>query len=145
MKKIYDLAIKLNTNPAYMEKVQALTLNSSKPLLGLKGTYGLFGSKEWWTNIENNAIPQTEIEGTIVKVYRTGQDNIEKQNTIDIITTEQKIHTEGMYANNEDDKTLYKEGAKVKIKYAHEPLKNQPAADGSQNNANTILEISISV
>ncbi len=142
MRTIYLLSKMLEEDPEYMKKVQNLTLNESKPYLGLKGTFGLFGSEEWWKNIEANIIPQREIKGTIIKVYRSGQDNTEKFNTINILTDEEKIHTEGMYANKKPDKTLYKQGAKINIKYAYEPMKNQPTSE-IQNNAEIVLEVSI--
>ncbi len=68
MRTIYLLSKMLEEDPEYMKKVQNLTLNESKPYLGLKGTFGLFGSEEWWKNIEANIIPQREIKGTIIKV-----------------------------------------------------------------------------
>ncbi|MDF5995987.1 hypothetical protein P4200_21080 [Pseudomonas aeruginosa] len=71
-------------------------MNTTKPKAGLKGTYGLLGSKEWWDNLENGSIPQKEISGTIKKVYLTGQDNTEDFNTIDIETENKTLCTEAL-------------------------------------------------
>ncbi len=144
MKKIYDLSVMLEENPEYAKKIQALTLNEAKPFLGLKGVFGLFGSTQWWDNIKNKVTPQEEIEGVITKIYRTGQDNTEQYNTIEILCDNKKTAIEGMYANKKSDKALYKPGAKIKIKYIIEPLKDQPASDGSQNNIKTVLEVYLS-
>lgn len=46
-----------------------LTLDNSRPMLGLKGTYGLFGSSAWWANIEKRKIPLLFVSGTICRVY----------------------------------------------------------------------------
>ena len=47
MKTVYDLATELYADPEQVEAAQALTLNVSKPHMGLKGTHGLFGSADW--------------------------------------------------------------------------------------------------
>ncbi len=52
MKIVYRLSEKLKADPEYMTLVQALTLDNSRPYVGLNGTYGLFGSQKWWESIE---------------------------------------------------------------------------------------------
>jgi hypothetical protein len=68
MKLVYQLSVDLAENPASMYRIQKTTLDESKPLIGLKGTYGLYGSDEWWNNIINGVIPL---------VYRSGQGELE--------------------------------------------------------------------
>lgn len=46
MKFVYLLSTELKSDPEYVMLVQRLTLDQSKPFMGLKGTHGLFGSKE---------------------------------------------------------------------------------------------------
>lgn len=48
MKMVFLLSEELKMNPGRVALTQALTLNSSKPMMGLKGIHGLFGSQEWW-------------------------------------------------------------------------------------------------
>ncbi|MDF5919321.1 hypothetical protein P4133_05595 [Pseudomonas aeruginosa] len=96
MKTIYNFKQRIKEYPEYIRKAHELTLNTTKPKAGLKGTYGLLGSKEWWDNLENGSIPQKEISGTIKKVYLTGQDNTEDFNMIDIETEKQNpLHGDG--------------------------------------------------
>ncbi len=52
-KQVYSLRLELENDNAHMLKVQSLTLDESRPLLGLKGRKGLFGSTKWWENIRN--------------------------------------------------------------------------------------------
>ena len=52
MRTVYDLEIKLQSDPEQVRDAQALTLDGSRPLMGLAGTYGLFGSAEWWGNLK---------------------------------------------------------------------------------------------
>jgi hypothetical protein len=48
---IYNLAVELENDPEHVKLVQELTLDKTRPLMGLKGTHGLFGSNEWWNSI----------------------------------------------------------------------------------------------
>lgn len=50
MKVVFLLSEKLIMNPERVVLTQALTLNSSKPMLGIKGVHGLLGSQKWWEN-----------------------------------------------------------------------------------------------
>lgn len=112
MKTIYNFKQRIKEDPEYIRKAHELTLNTTKPKAGLKGTYGLLGSKEWWDNLENGSIPQKEISGTIQKVYLTGQDNTEDFNTIDIETENKTLCTEGTYTNKNTDRKHYEAGKK---------------------------------
>lgn len=46
MKTIYNFKQRIKEDPEYIRKAHELTLNTTKPKAGLKGTYGLLGSKE---------------------------------------------------------------------------------------------------
>ena len=69
MKTIYSL----REDRDYVAKVQAASL-SPKPF-GLKATDGLFGSEQWWHNIESGVIPLIRVTGTITRLLRTGMHN----------------------------------------------------------------------
>src|SRR5690606_27061228 len=73
MKVVYQLADELARNPVHVELVQALTLDAAKPLLGLKGKHGLFGSAEWWENIRRRRIRTEVRSGVIERTYFAGQ------------------------------------------------------------------------
>lgn len=45
MRLTYQLAEELRRDPEQVFLVQSLTLDKNRPLLGLKGSFGLFGSK----------------------------------------------------------------------------------------------------
>lgn len=61
IKLVYQLSEELRKNPRLVELAQAMTLENSKPFAGLKGTYGLYGSEESWSNIRNGVIPRREV------------------------------------------------------------------------------------
>ena len=49
MKVVYSLRNDLEKDLSRVRDTQSLTLNDAKPMLGLKGNKGLFGSEEWWS------------------------------------------------------------------------------------------------
>ncbi len=51
MKLVYTLSEALKNDPEHVRLAQELTLDESRPLMGLKGTHGLFGCDEWWNSI----------------------------------------------------------------------------------------------
>lgn len=124
MYHIYSLKKRLEQNPEIVEQAKKMTLNEKRPLLGFKGTYGFYGSEEWWNNMDNKVIPQKVIKGEIVKIYVTGWGE-SKNNTIDILLDDGSIIMEGMYANNNDYKSMYKVGKRIKIEYFTEEQKKK--------------------
>jgi hypothetical protein len=41
--------------------------------LGLEPTHGLFGSAEWWRNIESRRLPLIQASGNITDIYSVGE------------------------------------------------------------------------
>lgn len=122
MYHVFSLRKYLEDNPKDVLMTQKVTLNEKKTNLGLNGTYGLYGSDEWWNNINNNIIPKKTIEGRILRKYITGQDeNI--FNTIDILLENGIVFSEGIYFNNKKDIKLYDEGVNIKILYIYDDRK----------------------
>lgn len=126
MKVVYQLSEDLRQNPETLLNAQSLTLDESKPFMGLKGTYGLFGSDEWWSNIENRVIPTLYLEGFVKELYVAGQDPDDAYNEFDLELDDGSIHPVGIFVNNEKDRDLYVVGAKVKVLYVIEELKYAP-------------------
>ncbi|RYE40871.1 MAG: hypothetical protein EOP24_39275 [Hyphomicrobiales bacterium] len=73
--RVYTLTEDIKADPSQVEKAQALTLNRNKPNMGLKGTYGLFGSPQWWDSINCRRMPLRFISGTILRLSEAGQDS----------------------------------------------------------------------
>src|SRR5262249_45011523 len=74
MMLVYELSRELRDDPERIALVQALTLNPQRPRMGLKGTHGLFGSEEWWSNIHTGRMRTKTVRGTIEELYFAGQD-----------------------------------------------------------------------
>jgi hypothetical protein len=146
MKVVYQLADELARNPEHVELVQALTLNTAKPLLGLRGKHGLFGSKEWWESIRRRRIRTEVRSGVIERTYFAGQDSRrgDRVNSVTLRLDDGSALDEGIYATEKQDAHLFVPGARVLIAYALDELKQQPAPNGDANYSRIVLEVAIS-
>jgi len=145
MKLVYLHSEELKNNPERVAKAQALTLNSAKPLLGLKGTHGLYGSPEWWASIEQRPMPLLFVSGVIRRMYFAGQDEPGENNSLELLLEDGSTHDLSIYANDEADIPLFRLGCRVDIVYVLDEMKKQPAPDGGINYLELPLEIAVSL
>ena len=145
MKPVYSLAEELRRNPERVQLAQALTLDESRPFIGLKGTHGLFGSNEWWASIKSGITPVVFVSGEIRRAYVAGQDQAAVNNSVDLISPNGEIVSVGIYVNDEEDIVFFREGSWVEMVYALDELKMQPARDGGTNFSKVALEVAVSL
>ena len=159
MKLVYELATELERDPEHVKLVQGLTLDANRPLLGLKGTHGLFGSPQWWANVRESfeerrgwfkrlmtSSIKTEVKsGLIVDTYFAGQDARwgDQVNTFDLKLEDGTILSEGIYPKLKSDRKLFVRGAKVSIAYVLDELKRRDA-NGRPQYSNIVLEMAVS-
>lgn len=89
-----------------MRSTHALTLDSTTDS-GLSGVYGLYGTSEWWDNIEKGNIETYIVSGVIVDLSKRNvfvDDNT--MITIESDNTEEEIY-EGVLFTNENLKKEY--------------------------------------
>ncbi|KQE64070.1 hypothetical protein, partial [Acinetobacter baumannii] len=106
-KLIFDLKIWLEKNGEdEMRSTHALTLDSTTNS-GLSGVYGLYGTSEWWDNIEKGNIETYMVSGVIVDLSK-GNVFVEDNTmiTIESDNTEDEIY-EGVVFTNENLKKEY--------------------------------------
>jgi len=144
MKLVYQLAVDLQNDPEHVASAQALTLDESRPYLGLKGTYGLFGSEQWLSNLRNGVMATKYVVGIITSVYTAGQDSTDEDppNAFDLLTDDGTETSDSFYANDEADLALFKVGARVEALYALDPLKY---SHGERRYSETTVEMAVSV
>jgi len=146
MKLVYTLSEELKERPERIALTQALTLNKSKPQMGLKGTYGLFGSQEWWNNIKQKKMPLLFLSGIIKRTYAAGQDPSTIDNSFSMLLDDGSVHDESIYSyTKEEDKRLFCIGSRVEIVYALDEMKQQPAIDGRVHYSYIVLEMAVSL
>jgi len=146
MKPVYTLAEALAQDPARTAKTQALTLDPSKPYMGLKGSHGLFASDEWWESIKAGRLQTQTLTGCIERTYFAGQDSRRgnQVNSFTLRLADGSTVDESIYTHRKHDIKLFVPGATVTMVYALDELKAQPAADGGVNVARTVLEVCVS-
>ncbi|KVD49103.1 hypothetical protein WS61_05875 [Burkholderia sp. ABCPW 11] len=145
MKCVFRLEDRLREDPMQVQLAQALTPNAAKPRMGLRGTYGLFGSTEWWASIQEVRMPLLYQIDVIRRAFVAGQDENVPNNTIEIQLDDGALCTSGIYVNNKIDVELFQPGRRVGIVYALDELKQQPAPDGSLNQSKIALEMVVEV
>ncbi|WP_402720637.1 hypothetical protein [Janthinobacterium rivuli] len=147
MKPVYTLAEALAKDPSRVAKTQALTRDSSRPHMGLKGSHGLFASEAWWESIEARRLQTQIVTGSIERTYFAGQDSRrgDQVNSFTLRLADGSTVDESIYTNHKQDTRLFVPGAMVTMVYVLDELKAQPAVDGGVNYARTVLEVAISV
>lgn len=147
MKSVYTLVDALAKDPARVAKTQALTLDSSRPHMGLKGSHGLFASEAWWESIEARRLQTQTVTGIIERMYFAGQDSRrgDQVNSVTLRLVDGSTVDESIYTNDKQDIKLFVPGATVTMIHVQDALKAQPAADGGVNYARIVLEVAISV
>ncbi|WP_312319860.1 hypothetical protein [Stenotrophomonas sp.] len=138
-KLVFSLEKELSSNQKRVAVTQAVTLDRTRPDIGLKGRHGLFGSQEWWDNIAAGVVPLMRVSGKILKAYRVGRDD-DRNNTVELVLSDGSVKAVGIYVNSRNDISLFIEGSWLDMIYALEELKVQPAKDGGVNYSKVALE-----
>jgi len=145
MKVVYLLKGELKENPERVALAQALTLNASKPYMGLKGTYGLFGSEEWWKSIDDKRMPLLFLSGIIQRTYIAGQDPSSKANSFSFLLDDGSVREESIYDfTSAEDRELFVVGSRVEVVYAFDELK-PGAVEGESTHLDIVLGMAVSL
>lgn len=115
MKTVYHLRDRND----YIAQVQAASL-SPKPF-GLKVTHGLFGSVEWWRNIETGLIPVIRYSGIITRLFRAGVHN--ESERFEMVTQDGQSFEYDCISIDRRDRKLYRIGARVELSFVSQELK----------------------
>lgn len=131
MTRIYDL----RANSQYIKNVQNASLYNED--LALKITHGLFGSDEWWANIDSGILQKRTLKGTISRVYMSGMNDWPE---FEIVTTDGE---KSQWTREVDEKSLdsmYRSGAAVEIDYVIQTFKRD---FGTGPDSRFVLEIRV--
>jgi len=128
-KLVYDLKTWLEKNGEdEIKSTHALTLDSTTNS-GLSGVYGLYGTSEWWDNVEKGNIETYIVSGVIAELSK-GNVFVDDNTMITIVSdnTEDNIY-EGVVFTDENLKreygNLYSEGNKIVVFYILDELKDK--------------------
>ena len=140
--RVYMLTKELEANPGQVELAQALTLNPDRPRMGLKGTFGLFGSPQWWDSINHRKMPLRFLTGTIVSLSEAGQDSkTGVKNTMVLELLDGIKEPFGIYVNDKKQAKLFQLGSTVLMVEALDEYKR---SDPDFPDLGITLEVAIS-
>jgi hypothetical protein len=122
MKKIYSLETNHADDPTLVELTQKLTLDKDRPMMGLAGNYGLYGSPEWWENLYSGVIPLHVYEGVIDDIHFSGMNNESKSFTLLLDSGGKYKYT--CVVNRKKNMKHYQIGHRFKVTVFTEKMKN---------------------
>ena len=106
MLTVYSLWQELEKDSDHLKRAQALSLDRSKPNMGLSTRFGLYGSDEWWRNVDNGVIPRATYSGVITETFYTGMDTDRRHSSFRIKTDDGREYSYGMAPQNSSYKGL---------------------------------------
>jgi hypothetical protein len=110
--------------------------------VGLEPTHGLFGSRNWWRNIELGRLPVFGASGVITEVYHIGEGDFPEFTMIDDDSIETSWKRE---ANRAEDDDLYVIGRRVELTYVLQRARMDLADLGLDQMEKCVLSLRIDV
>jgi hypothetical protein len=110
--------------------------------VGLEPTHGLFGSRDWWRNIELGRLPVFKASGVITEVYHVGEGDFPEFAMIDDEGIETSWKREANYTEDDD---FYVIGRRVELTYVLQRARMDLADLGLEQTEKCILTLQIDV
>ena len=126
---VYEFSKDMTNDPHLIRDTHQLTLDKSRPFMGLRGDKGLFGTQEWWENIHAKVIPSDIKSGVITRTYVAGIENLAQDNSFEYVDDTGKLHDEGIYTLNKNKRSLFRLNHLVVIYYAYDEMKASTIED----------------
>jgi hypothetical protein len=109
---------------------------------GLEPTHGLFGSADWWLNIERGNLLAHRYSGTITNIYDLGEGDHPQFSMVDDIGVETIWKREVNYTEDDD---LYAVGRRAEIEYVFQRTRLDLTDLGIDQTEKCILSVRIDV
>ncbi|NHZ67061.1 hypothetical protein [Massilia genomosp. 1] len=143
MKLVYQLEEDHKRDPTRVKQTQALSLDASRPSMGLSSRFGLYGSPEWWANLRNGTIKQQIISGEITGLFISREDETEVY-AVSVVTPHEEVDYMEVHVLDQADAGLFQIGSRVDALYAYNELKFQPPG-GSIAYSTSVVEVAVSL
>lgn len=127
---------RLREDVQQIQNIQRATLTTEE--FGLQQTHGLFGSPEWWQNIERGALPLQTARGRITKVYMGSMGDWPE---FKMLTSEGAELTWTRDVNCREFDALFREGAEVEVDYVVQSSK--PKSWSGASPTNCVVEVRV--
>lgn len=150
MKRVFRLSEHHRLHPEELSKIQALTLDETRPTEGLSWYRGLYGSNEWWHNVQCEKIRRGFESGIISDVYARRDDWAGSPGLlINVLVSRTELRGMPVYVNDEADLALFQVGCRVDFIHLHLeekcPLSAEDERKAGIEWAPDLLEMTISL
>ena len=143
MLTVYSLRDELEKDPESLKRAQAVSLDSAIQYAGVTTRYGLYGTEEWWRNVDEGVVPRATYSGTITETFYAGMDTDRRHNSFRMKTDDGREWSWGMVPENSSYKGLYRPGHRVEIITIFKEYKMRKP-DGCHEIIESPLEIKLS-
>ena len=139
---VYEFSKDMMNNPDQIRDTHKLTLDKSRPFMGLRGDKGLFGTQEWWENIHAKVISSQIKSGVITRTYAAGMENLAQDNSFEYVDDTGKLHDESIYTLSKNKRSLFNLNHLIVIYYAYDEMKASTVEN--PDFCPTVIEMAIS-
>jgi hypothetical protein len=133
------IVYRLKEDQRLIQLVQRATRTTEN--FGIEPTHGMFGSDEWWQNIESGRLALHTLKGKITKVYMSGMGPTGDWPEFKMVsdTGEESSWTRMMHFAEQDQ--LYRVGAPIEIDFVWQ--KHRPKSFDHGAEVEQVLEVRI--
>jgi trehalose utilization protein len=132
-----QIVYQLRRNQKFIDQVQKATLTTKE--FGIQQTHGLFGSPEWWENIQTGKLKTHVVRGVIHRVYMGSQNDWPM---CEVLSDDGEISKWTREMQDFSYDSLYRVGGKIEIDYVLQKSKpDAPWSAGAEQK--NVLEIRI--
>lgn len=139
---VYEFSRDITNDPDMIRDTHKLTLDDSRPFMGLRGDKGLFATQEWWNNIHAKVIPSEIKSGVITRTYAAGMESLAQDNSFEYIDEKGNLHDESIYTLDKNKSKFFKINHLVVIYYVYDEMKASTTED--PDFCPTVIEMAIS-
>lgn len=122
---VYSLKEELRTNPERVRLTRTATLDQSRPSIGLSSESGLYGSEEWWRNIESGRIATEVRTGVVTGTFYAGMDSDQPHNSFEYEDEAGKHWESDFWVGPKEGAQIYRPGVRVRLTYIVLPMKRR--------------------
>ena len=133
-----QITYQLQQDDEQVQATQRASLTTKE--FGLQPTHGLFGSKEWWANIQSGILPLHRLVGIITKVY-IGSMGDWPEFSMRTDSGDESSWTR--FANSTKQYELYVAGRRIELDYVVQRFK--PSSWSGDSETKCVIEIRIDV
>jgi hypothetical protein len=132
-----QIVYQLRRNQKFIDQVQKATLTSKE--FGIQQTHGLFGSPEWWVNIQTGRLKMHTVRGVIERVYMGSMNDWPM---CEVVSDDGEISKWTREMLDFASDPLYRTGARIEIDYVLQKSKADAPWRPEEEQKN-VLEIRI--